>query len=164
MLNNMPFKLWSRSFLSAFIRGYQVSGIRSQTKSYRMIQTIKSSQLHLWNAPWEVSSCAVQCLRLFFLYITYIIFKNLQQTIKVRLNLGWSTFDTWKLSPRLLPWCCVNSTKNKRGKGVVCACNKQSAAKAAVPGCSIALQKCCIMFTVVLKNKSNMQLFKHLVA
>ena len=42
-------------FFSAFIKRYQVSTIRNQTKSYWMIQTIKSSQLHLPTAPLKCS-------------------------------------------------------------------------------------------------------------
>lgn len=139
-------------FFVCFYQG--ISGFRN-TKSNQVISDDSNDQI-ITTSPLKCSLrgeflCGA-VPQIVFLYITYIIYhpvivKNLQQTIKVRLNLGWSTFDTWKLSPRLLPRCCVNSTKNKRGKGVVCACNKQSAAKAAVPGCSIALQKCCIMFS-----------------
>ena len=148
-------------FLSAFIKRYQVSRIRNQTKLYWMIQTIKSSQLAPPNGTsemllerWVLVRCSASA---------------------VGLNSAGSTFDTWQLPPpdRLLPWCCVNSTKNKRGKGVVCACNKQSAAKAAVPGCSMQATLCSrqLPITEMLhhvlgpqKNKSKMQFFQHLVA
>lgn len=140
-------------FLSAFIEWYQVSRIRNQTM-------IGSSQLllqrHLWNAPWEVSSCAVQCL------------SRPSQLSRIHV---WYMAVTAAGSIAGVVLCQLHQEQTRQGRGM---CLQQAIC---CKGCGAWLQHASYPLLKATpnhrnvasclgpqKNKSNMQFFQHLVA